>query len=129
VAERHRAAEILTRFTVKPPDPDREAATFSGGNQQKLLLARCLTAGARLLILNEPTGAVDVGSKFEIYRLLRQRCENDGIAALVVTSDFEEAAALCDRALVMRRGRLVAEINGAELSPASVAHAAFGGST
>jgi ribose transport system ATP-binding protein len=123
--ERRRAGEVMARFNITPPDPEREVATFSGGNQQKLLLARCLTNASRLLVLNDPTGAVDVGAKFEIYELLRQRCRDEGVAALVVTSDFEEAAQLCDRALVMRRGRVTAELSGERLDVSSITEAAF----
>ncbi len=126
-AERMNSLRILRQFDVRPPDPDREVSTYSGGNQQKVLLARCVEQATNLIILNEPTGAVDIGAKFEIYRILRERCRNEGLAALVVTSDFEEASRLCDRAIVMRFGVVVAEFAGDSLTISNVTEAAFRG--
>jgi ribose transport system ATP-binding protein len=126
-AERVNSNRILRQFDVRPPDPDREVSTYSGGNQQKVLLARCVEQATNLIILNEPTGAVDIGAKFEIYRLLRERCQKDGLAALVVTSDFEEASRLCDRAIVMRFGAVVAEFSEDSLNISNVTEAAFRG--
>ncbi len=126
-AERLAAQRLLAEFDVRPPEPDRAVETFSGGNQQKILLARCLARAPRVLVLNEPTAAVDIGAKFDIYRLLRQRCAEDGLAALVVTSDFEEAVTLCDRVVVMRRGAVVATAPGGEAELAVVTELAYGG--
>jgi ribose transport system ATP-binding protein len=126
-SERANSSRILRQFDVRPPDPDREVSTYSGGNQQKVLLARCVEQATNLIILNEPTGAVDIGAKFEIYRILRERCRNEGLAALVVTSDFEEASRLCDRAIVMRFGAVVAEFAEDSLNISNVTEAAFRG--
>jgi ribose transport system ATP-binding protein len=126
-AERANSARILRQFDVRPPDPARGVSTYSGGNQQKVLLARCVGQATNLIILNEPTGAVDVGAKFEIYRILRERCENEGLAALVITSDFEEASRLCDRAIVMRFGVVVAEFTEDSLNISNVTESAFRG--
>jgi ribose transport system ATP-binding protein len=90
-------------------------ALLSGGNQQKAVLARWLEARSTLLVLEEPTTGVDVGSKAEIYRLLRQYVVN-GRSILVVSSDFEEVAGLCHRALVLRHGQIAAEVPRTELS-------------
>jgi ribose transport system ATP-binding protein len=125
--ERMNSVRILRQFDVRPADPDREVSTYSGGNQQKVLLARCVEQATNLIILNEPTGAVDIGAKFEIYRILRERCRNEGLAALVVTSDFEEASRLCDRAIVMRFGTVVAEFAEDTLNISNVTEAAFRG--
>ncbi len=126
-AERYASSRILRQFDVRPPDPEREVSTYSGGNQQKVLLARCLEQATKLIILNEPTGAVDIGAKFEIYRILRERCQQEGLAALVITSDFEEASRLCDRAIVMRFGAVVAELAEDSLNISHVTEAAFRG--
>jgi ribose transport system ATP-binding protein len=126
-AEREKSSMTLRHFDVRPPDPEREVSTYSGGNQQKVLLARCLEQATNLIILNEPTGAVDIGAKFEIYRILRERCQKEGLAALVVTSDFEEASRLCDRAIVMRFGAVVAEFAEDSLTISNVTEAAFRG--
>lgn len=113
--ERLRAMRALEQLDVRPRDPERLAGTLSGGNQQKAVLARWLEAGSRLLLLEEPTIGVDVGAKAEIYHILTQEVAQ-GRAVLLVSSDFEEIAGLCHRALVMQRGHVVAEVPREELS-------------
>ena len=90
-------------------------ATLSGGNQQKVVLARWLEAKSRLLILEEPTLGVDVGSKADIYRLL-QSALDERSSVLLISSDFEEVTGVCHRALVFDRGRIVGELARSELS-------------
>ena len=102
--------KALARFSVRPPDPTRPIATLSGGNQQKVVVARWMETDVRLLILEEPTIGVDVGSKAEIYRDLRIADEG-GRAVLLISSDFEEVEKVCHRALVFSRGRLTAAID------------------
>ena len=105
----------MRRFSIKAARAEQPVATLSGGNQQKVVVARWMEARVRLLILEEPTIGVDVGSKAEIYRLL-QLSLGRGMAALLVSSDFEEVERICHRALVFSRGRLVAEIAGRDLT-------------
>jgi len=124
--ERARAAEVLRRFGVRPPDPDRELGTLSGGNQQKVVLAKWISRSPRLLVLNEPTAAVDVGAKADIYRQLRAACDGEDLAVLLISSDLEEVAILADRAYVLVKGRLGEEINRQSLSLARLTHAAYG---
>ncbi len=88
---------------------------LSGGNQQKVFVARWLQSKARLFIMEEPTAGVDVGAKLSIHRLLVAAAQR-GAAILVVSSDFEEVATLCDRALVLGRGRIVGELRGDALT-------------
>ena len=95
----------LAKFSVRPPDPTRPIATLSGGNQQKVVVARWMEADARLLILEEPTIGVDIGSKAEIYRDLRI-AEEAGRAVLLISSDFDEVEKICHRALVFSRGKV-----------------------
>jgi ribose transport system ATP-binding protein len=109
------ARAVLKRYSVKPQDPERPVATLSGGNQQKVVLARWMEAKVRLLVLEEPTIGVDVGSKAEIYHLLQQSLK-EGLAVLLLSSDFEEVQRICHRALVFSRGRVVSEIPGSELT-------------
>jgi ABC-type sugar transport system ATPase subunit len=82
--------------------------TFSGGNQQKVLLARWLATKPKVLILDEPTLGVDVGARFEIYRLI-QAMVNEGQAVLMISSDLNEVVQECDRILVMYKGRLTGQ--------------------
>jgi ribose transport system ATP-binding protein len=120
-----RSRDILRRFSVRPPDPERPIATLSGGNQQKVVVARWLEARVRLLVLEEPTIGVDVGSKAEIYHLL-QLALAQGLAALLISSDFEEVERICHRALVFNRGRIAAEIPQRDLTIAALTAAAAG---
>ncbi len=113
--ERRRCKEALQRLSVRPPDPEAPIATLSGGNQQKVVVARWLEANCRLLILEEPTLGVDVGAKAQIYQLL-QSSPRRKLATLLVSSDFEEVAGVCHRALVFNRGRVVAELARGDLS-------------
>jgi ribose transport system ATP-binding protein len=113
--ERRDARALMTRFHVRAPDPETSMAALSGGNQQKVALARWLGASRKLLILEEPTAGVDVGAKAEIYRLFDVALQA-GAAILIVSNDFEEVAKVCHRASVFSRGRVVAELVGADLS-------------
>ena len=124
--ERRRVRDAIARVGIRPDDPERLIATLSGGNQQKTVIARWLETDRALLVLEEPTTGVDVGSKAEIYRLLRQYVAR-GRGVLVVSSDFEEVAGICNRALVLRRGQVAAELSGAELTIGRLTELAAGG--
>src|SRR5581483_9249686 len=106
----HSALSIRSRN-----DPLQAIATLSGGNQQKVVLARWLERGSPLLVMNEPTRGVDVGARAELYRAMRDLAAQ-GIGMLVATSDYEEVVQVADRALVMARGLPVAELAGAEIT-------------
>jgi ribose transport system ATP-binding protein len=125
-AERERCIAALHRFSVRPAEPERPIATLSGGNQQKVVVARWMEAGSRLLILEEPTFGVDVGSKAEIYRLLQEAIDH-GLAVLLISSDFEEVAGISTRALIFDRGQVSAELSRDELSIARLTALAAGG--
>ena len=116
----------MKRFSIKAAGPDEPVATLSGGNQQKVVVARWMEAEVQLLMLEEPTIGVDVGSKAEIYRLL-QLSLGKGMAALLISSDFEEVERICHRALVFNRGRVVAELTGRDLTIERLTAAAAGG--
>ncbi len=120
------ARDAGARITLRPNQPQRPVETLSGGNQQKVVLARWLGLATRLLILEEPTAGVDVGAKADIYALLNAALKT-GLAVLVVATDFEEVANICHRALVFSQGRVVREIGRADLSVASLLHAASAG--
>ncbi|WP_299790567.1 sugar ABC transporter ATP-binding protein [uncultured Marivita sp.] len=106
---------LLDRFGVRPPQPERLISTLSGGNQQKVVLGRWLETGRRVLVLEEPTIGVDVGARSDIYALLNEAQEL-GMGVIVISSDFEEIAGLCHRALVFDRGRVVRELARDELT-------------
>lgn len=129
-AKRHKtesqeAMKLVNRFNVHPPEPEYEAFALSGGNQQKVVVGRWLEANYPLLILEEPTQGVDVGAKAEIYTLLNAAL-GKGIAVLVISTDFEEIANICARALVFNRGKITQELRGDELTMASLIHHASG---
>ncbi|MFF4117362.1 sugar ABC transporter ATP-binding protein [Streptomyces sp. NPDC001714] len=121
--ERARAAELIDRFAVRPRAGEAPLATLSGGNQQKVLIGRWLGADLRLLVLEEPTASVDVGAKAAVHRLLDEALAG-GLAVLLVSSDFEEVAGVCRRALVFVRGRVTTELSGADLTVTGLARAA-----
>jgi len=125
-AEKQAAAEQLRALNTVPDDVDRIARELSGGNQQKVVLARWLLRDCRVLLLDEPTRGVDVGAKAEIYRLITDLAKR-GLGVVVVSSELEELIGICTRILVMREGKLVAELEGAkatelELLGHAVAH-------
>lgn len=113
--EAEAAAEIFTRFDVKPPDPARDIATLSGGNQQKVVLARWAGQRYKILVLEDPTIGVDFGAKAEIYRMMAEDAAA-GTAALVVSSDLEELVEICDRVLAFSGGRVFSELSRADLT-------------
>jgi ribose transport system ATP-binding protein len=113
--ERRQARGRLERFYVRPADPERVIATLSGGNQQKSMLARGFGTPSCVFVLEEPTQGVDVGAKSEIYALMN-RALSSGCCIVILSSDFEEVARVCNRALVFNRGAVVAELNRDEIS-------------
>ena len=107
--------DTLERFDVRPRSAAALIDWLSGGNQQKIFVGRWLATGAKLFIMEEPTAGVDIGAKGIIHSTLRNIAD-DGAAVLVISSDFEEVAALCDRALVMGRGKITSELTGSTLT-------------
>jgi ribose transport system ATP-binding protein len=112
--ERAAAVSQIEALQMRPDDPDRPARTLSGGNQQKILLARWLVHGTRLLLLDEPTRGVDVGARAEIYGLIR-RLAAAGTAIVVVSSEIEEVLGLSDRVLVIGDGEVLATEAAADI--------------
>jgi ABC-type sugar transport system ATPase subunit len=99
--------------------------TLSGGNQQKVVLAKWLATDCKVLILDEPTRGIDVGAKSEIYNLMR-RLAAEGRAIIMISSDLLEVLGVADRILVMRRGEIVGELSGAVASEETVMEYATG---
>jgi ribose transport system ATP-binding protein len=121
--EAEAAREIGDTVGLRPNDPHLPVEALSGGNQQKVVVGRWLATGRRVLIAEDPTAGVDVGAKAEIYRLIAKALES-GLTVIVVSTDFEEVANICHRALVFSRGMITAEINGKNLNTESLIHAA-----
>jgi ribose transport system ATP-binding protein len=118
-AEREEASELTRSLDVRPDGVTRAVRTLSGGNQQKVVLARWLQRGCRVLLLDEPTRGVDVGARTEIYQLVR-RLADSGVAVVVVSSEVEEVLGLADRVLVVREGEVVHESAATELDESRV---------
>ena len=123
-AERALALEYMERLGIKAYGPDAPGGSLSGGNQQKVALARWLATKPRLLILDEPTQGVDVGAKSEIHRIIRSLAA-EGLAVLMISSDLPEILGMSDRIAVLRGGRLVQTLEGAEASADAVMAAAL----
>jgi ribose transport system ATP-binding protein len=117
--ERREVSSWLERFDIRPRDPDRPMSSLSGGNQQRVILARWLRLAPRVMLLEEPTSGVDILAKSEIYRILATAASS-GTAVLVASSDAEELASICDRVIVLRDGSVEAELSGPDLSIESV---------
>jgi len=120
---RHDARRVMDEFLVKASSESGLLVTLSGGNQQKVVLARWLRRQPRLLLLDEPTQGVDVGARAEIYGLIREAIA-DGATALIVASDFEELAHVSDRVIMLREGRIVGELKPPELTVEALTRAA-----
>jgi ribose transport system ATP-binding protein len=119
------AGALCRQFDVRPPDPTLRLEALSGGNQQKALLAKWLQLMPRLLVMEEPTQGVDVGAREQIFAAIRAWAA-DGAAVLCLSGDHEQLALLCQRVLIFRRGRIVAELTGADVTEERMAHECFG---
>ena len=124
-AEAQKAIGLGAALDLRPNDPGLAIEGLSGGNQQKVVVGRWLATERRLLVAEDPTAGVDVGAKAEIYGLIARALDN-GLAVIIVSTDFEEVAQICHRALVFNRGRIVAELAGDALTTEAVIMAASG---
>ena len=113
--ERAEVAGALREYQVSPENPDARLGSLSGGNQQKALVAKWLRTGPKVLVLHEPTQGVDVGSREQIFGVIRAAADA-GCAVVLVSGEHEHHAHLCDRVLIFRNGRIAAEMSGAGLT-------------
>ena len=123
--ESKRAAEMCEKLNVKCPSPETNAANLSGGNQQKVVLAKWLSLNPRLLIFDEPTRGIDVGAKAEIYELMRNLAAS-GVAIMMISSDMEEILGESDRIAVMHEGRITGIVDRADASEETIMKLAVG---
>jgi ribose transport system ATP-binding protein len=115
---------MIAKLDIRPADPRAPVGTLSGGNQQKVLLAKWLAGAPSLLVLKEPTQAVDVGARHGLIDAIRDAAA-DGCAVLIASVDAADLAVLCDRVLVFRDGRVAGELTG-DLDQDEIVHATFG---
>jgi ABC-type sugar transport system ATPase subunit len=127
-AEHAEVRERMATVGVRPAEPEWALTQFSGGNQQKVVMAKWLRMQPKVLLLDEPTQGVDVGASVAILDLVSAAAE-EGAAVLIASSDDKELAAMCDRVLVMRDGMIAAEISGDELTEARLVREALGATT
>lgn len=126
--EAEAAREAVKAINIKTPTPEMRAANLSGGNQQKVVLAKWLTFAPRVLIFDEPTRGIDVGAKSEIYQLIR-KLASEGVAVLVISSEMEEVLGISDRIAVMHEGRLTGILERSQFSEEAVMRLATGTAT
>lgn len=126
--ENRAAGPWAGRLEVKTSALDMHAATMSGGNQQKVVIAKWLATEPRLLIIDEPTRGIDVGTKAEVHRLLSDLA-GQGLAILMISSELPEVLGMADRVLVVHEGRITADIDRADATPENVMRAATNAAT
>lgn len=126
--ESSRAKEMCQKLNVKAPSPETKAANLSGGNQQKVVLAKWLSLDPKLLIFDEPTRGIDVGAKAEIYQLMRDLAAS-GVAIMMISSDMEEILGESDRIAVMHEGSIKGILNRDDVSEEAIMKLAVGAST
>lgn len=124
---RANAQTLMTSFDVRPAEPELDYGSFSGGNQQKAMMAKWQQVTPKLLLLHEPTQGVDVGAREQIYRLIRGATQTT--STIVASSDYEQLATICDRVGIVVRGRLVDWVSGDELHKSRIADLCQGRST
>jgi rhamnose transport system ATP-binding protein len=123
--ERALARQFMERLRIKATSPSQVVRSLSGGNQQKVVLSKWLAAEPRILILDEPTHGVDVGTKADVHRTI-SHLASEGLTILLISSELLEVLGMSDRILVMREGRLVAEIDRKDATEERVIAAAAG---
>jgi len=119
------AAEMIERLDIRTPSADQTVQYLSGGNQQKVVLAKWLALAPRVLLLDEPTRGIDVGAKEEIYRLMEELAQS-GVAVLFASSELEEVLGMSDRVLVMHEGRIAGQLQRDELDEEAIMQLATG---
>ena len=121
--EQEKAIKWINEIGIKTPTIDQEVNSLSGGNQQKVVLAKWLESGSQIIILNEPTRGIDVGAKIEIYKLMQDLCER-GASIIMISSELPEILSIADRIIVMSKGRFTAEYSREEASEEQLLHSA-----
>lgn len=121
--ERKDAQKWVTDVKIKTPSLETDVNSLSGGNQQKIVLAKLLETGSRIFIMNEPTRGIDVGAKVDIYQMMENLCEN-GAGIIMISSELPEMLAMADRILIVSKGKITAEFGREEATQEKLLHAA-----
>lgn len=124
VKERQNATDFIDKLKIKTPSLEQLVINLSGGNQQKVILARFLSIETKVIIMDEPTRGIDVGTKSEIYRLIHKLAES-GKAIILVSSELPEVLGISDRVIVMRDGQKITELDHADVTEKKVLHFAL----
>jgi ribose transport system ATP-binding protein len=124
--EKAEAEHYVTDLQIKTPTIEQLVKNLSGGNQQKVVLAKWLFTKSKMLLFDEPTRGIDVGAKREIYRLINELVSR-GVGVVLISSELPEVIGMCDRILVMHEGRIAADLPHAEATQEKVMHYATGG--
>jgi ABC-type sugar transport system ATPase subunit len=117
--------DMIGRLSIKTPSTETKVQSLSGGNQQKVVLSKWLSVKPKILILDEPTRGIDVGTKYEIYKLMHGMC-NNGVSIILIDSDLEELMGMSDRVLVISRGRLAGVVEKKDINATGIMHLAVG---
>ena len=124
--EKALVSDMMKNFAIKAPSSQVETRTLSGGNQQKVVLAKWMAVSPKVLIMDEPTRGIDVGTKYEIYKMMNQLTDA-GMAIIMINSDMEELLGMSDRIIVICRGKVAGELSRQEANPNTVMDLAVGG--
>lgn len=123
--ERRYVLSRMNVFGVRPPIPERKVGLFSGGNQQKIVLAKWMSLTPKVLLLDEPTQGIDAGAKFDVLRIIVEAAKL-GTAVLIFSGDYEQLANVCTRVLIVSQGRIVAELTAGDITETAIVTAAQG---
>lgn len=123
-AENEKIAEMIEKMIIKVGDVDDPVSTLSGGNQQKVVIAKWLMTGAKILLLDDPTRGIDVGTKQELYRLFRELADN-GHSIILYSTDYDELIGCCDRVSIFYQGKIIRELTGDEITETNIVASAL----
>jgi ribose transport system ATP-binding protein len=124
-AEQKALARGIRRFDIRTRNPDIQVGDLSGGNQQKLLLAKMMEIDPKVIIVDEPTRGIDVGTKQQIYHFIAALAA-EGVSVVVISSEMPEIIGICHRVFVMREGRVMGELSGDEINENEIMRYAAG---
>ena len=113
---KRKAKELIEEYEIVPRNPEYKFGQLSGGNAQKVLLAKWIQENPDLLILHEPTQGIDIGARQAIYRLIENLVKEKGMPVICSSSDYEQLEQICDRVLIFVRGRIVKELVGSQIT-------------